>query len=166
METCKAAVVTGFGDATEVRDVLMPDLEPGGMPAPGRGCNAVRDRRAHLARRPFAHAPLHTGARNGRPYRRDERGAVGRPGQTSPGRRPRRLRLPVLRPLLLLLHRESTDAYARTASGSGARGPTSRHTCWAAARNTTTSLPARPSSPSPRRSHRPRPPPPHAPCAQ
>ena len=31
METCKAAVVTGFREATEVRDVPMPDLEPGGM---------------------------------------------------------------------------------------------------------------------------------------
>lgn len=31
METCKAAVITGFNDPTELRDVQMPDLEPTGM---------------------------------------------------------------------------------------------------------------------------------------
>ncbi|MXW30526.1 MAG: alcohol dehydrogenase catalytic domain-containing protein, partial [Chloroflexi bacterium] len=31
METCKAAVITGFNDPTEMRDVQMPDLEPTGM---------------------------------------------------------------------------------------------------------------------------------------
>ena len=31
METCKAAVITGFNEPTEMRDVQMPDLEPTGM---------------------------------------------------------------------------------------------------------------------------------------
>ena len=31
METCKAAVITGFNDPTELRDVQMPDLEPTGL---------------------------------------------------------------------------------------------------------------------------------------
>ena len=107
-----AAVVTGYKERLELRSIDHPDLEFRRDDWPRRGGNAVRHGPPHLGGRRKGARGLAVYPRpRDRPHHRgDERTSGGRPRHAAPPWRPRHLRLPVLRHVLLLLGREPADA--------------------------------------------------------